>query len=78
MAGSIDLGFGGFNEVVKIAGIVMNRQWERLDGICPEALQPRLDGVRFKPDQAMNATERDLVLGDPEIQCRGLDVEPSR
>ena len=53
-----------------------SRQWKRFDGTGLKALQPRLDGLRFKADEAMNATARDFVLGSPEVERGFFDVEP--
>jgi hypothetical protein len=43
-----------------------------------KAIQPGLDRLRFKADEAMNATAGNLVLGNPEIECGFFDIEPSR
>ena len=43
-----------------------------------KAVQPGLDGLRFKTDEAMNPTARNLIFGNPEIECGLFDIEPRR
>jgi len=78
VAGSIDGTFGLHNQVVYVTSFVARNARRPVSGCCLEALQPRLDRLRLKADEAMNTTTRDFILRNPEIECGRLDVEPSR
>ncbi len=43
-----------------------------------KVVQPSLDGLRFEADEAVNPTARNLIFGNPEIECGLFDIEPSR
>ena len=49
-----------------------------MSGCGSKAVQPSLDGLRFKSEEAMNTTTGNLVFGNPEIECGFFDIEPSR
>ena len=76
MAGRIDGTFGLHNQVVYVTSFVARHARRPVSGCGSKAVQPCLDGLRFKADEAMNATTRDFVLGSPEVERGFFDVEP--
>jgi len=62
VAGSIDGTFGLHNQVVYVTSFVAVQARRPVSGGGSKAIQPSLDGLRFKADEAMNATARNLVL----------------
>lgn len=77
MAGSIDGTFSRFNEVVYVVGVMPEQTRRPVTRDGRKAVQPGLDSLRFKADEAMNTAARDFILRNPEIQCGRLDIEPS-
>ncbi len=78
MARSIDGAFGRFNEVVYVTSFMARRARRPVTSAGRKAIEPGLNGLRFKANEAMNATARNLVLGNPEVECGFFDIEPSR
>jgi hypothetical protein len=62
VARSIDGTFGRFNEVVYVTSFMAWRAWRPVTRCGRKAVQPGLDGLRFKADEAMNAAAGNLVL----------------
>ena len=77
VAGSIGGMFGCRNQVVYVFSVLPGSARRLFGGGGSKAIEPRLDRFRFEPDEAMNATTRNFVLGNPEIECGFFDVEPS-
>jgi hypothetical protein len=65
VAGSIDGTFSRFNEVVYVVGVMPKQTRRPVTRGGRKAVQPGLDGFRFKADEAMNTTARNLVLVKP-------------
>jgi hypothetical protein len=65
------------NQVVYVLSVLPGSARRLFGGGGSKAVEPRLDRLRFKADEAMNATARDFVLGNPEVECGFFDVEPS-
>ena len=70
--------FGCRNQVVYVLSVLPGSARRLFGGGGSKAIEPRLDRFRFEPDEAMNPTARNLVLGNPEIECGLFDIEPSR
>jgi hypothetical protein len=62
VARSIDGTFSRFNEVVYVVGVMPKQTRRPVTRGGRKAVQPGLDRLRFKADEAMNATARDFVL----------------
>jgi hypothetical protein len=78
VAGSIDGTFSRFNEVVYVVGVMPKQTRRPVTRGGRKAVQPGLDGFRFKADEAVNTAAGNLALGNPEIECGFFDIEPSR
>jgi hypothetical protein len=78
VAGSIDGTFSRFNEVVYVTSFTPGHPVRPHIRRRRKAVQPDLDRLRFKADEAVYATARNLILGNPEVERGLLDIEPSR
>ena len=78
MARSIDGAFGRFNEVVYVVDVMPEQARRTVRRCGRKAIEPRLDCLGFKADEAVNTAAGNLVLGNPEIECGLFDIEPSR
>jgi hypothetical protein len=65
VARSIDGTFGRFNEVVYVTSFDAEGTRRPVTRGGRKAVQPGLDGLRFKADEAMNATAGNFVLVKP-------------
>jgi len=77
VAASIGGMLGCRNQVVYVLSVLPGSARRLFRGGGSKAIEPRLDRLRFKADEAMNATARNLVFGNPEVECGFFDVEPS-
>jgi len=62
VARSIDGTFGRFNEVVYVVDVMPEQTRRTVTRCGRKAIQPGLDRLRFKADEAMNATAGNFVL----------------
>jgi len=62
VARSIEGTFGLHNQVVYVTNFVAGHARRPVSGGGGKAVQPNLDGLRFKSEEAVNTTTRDLIL----------------